>query len=250
MASRRIRYRRNSIFVGWLFLAGLSAIVVAVCLAASSSARAPRTHVVSIPIKDIEIRPSIAPNGREPFQQTVERLEGATAIINGTYYDKNHKPLGDIVIDGKVANRGSQHAAIAVTNGGEVRFLRRGKERFDWRGYRAALAAGPRLVHNGKIALDPMADGFSKASLTKRANRSGVGMTKNRTLILVSSRRLLTLEEFAAIMHRLGAVEAINLDGGGACALYYNKQQLVTPVLPVTNVLALYPKSSGKSTAR
>lgn len=190
------------------------------------------------------IRPALAenkPGGSEEFSSMVARLH-PYAAINGTYYDKKMMPLGDVVIDGKVVSHGCQHHAIAITKDGRVDFIHRVNRSFNWSGYKYGLACGPRLIHNGKIALDPVADGFNPVSLRKCAWRSGVGKTADGKLLLVTANKSIKLSEFADIMLSLGAVEAMNLDGGGASGLYHEGSTITTPTLPMSNLLMVYEK--------
>jgi len=225
------------------FLLLLAVAAVAVSYAGKSGlTRDKHIKVVAIDINSkIEIKPALTKDGPEAFDMAINRLK-PYSCINGTYYDKEMKPLGDIVIDGQIVKRGGQRHAIAITKAGNVEFIHRGKGSFKWSDYKAGLAAGPRLVHKGKIALDPVADGFSERSLTIKAWRSGVGKTAKNKLLFVVAEKSITLDEFAKIMLELGAVEAMNLDGGGACALYHNGKYLSKPVLPMTNLLAVYKK--------
>lgn len=182
------------------------------------------------------------PKGTSSFEAMVVSRH-PYAAINGTYYDENNRPLGDIVVDREVLIRGAHRHAVAVTKSGEVRFVPKPKGRkFDWTGYKAALACGPRLVHKGKPAVHPEEDGFKPAARRIAAWRSAVGQTKDKKLLLVVVENSITLDEMAAIMVELGAVDAINMDGGGACALYCNGKILSQPALNMTNILAVYKK--------
>jgi exopolysaccharide biosynthesis protein len=199
-------------------------------------------HVVKVKLgPDVEIRPAVASGVCESFKDMMGRLK-PYAAINGTFYDTDYRPMGDVLIGGKLVKRGRYRNAVAYKSTGEVHFLRVSKGRIPWTGYRAGLAAGPRLAHNGKIALDPVADGFTKRSLTISAYRSGVGRTKDGYLLLVTTKQPMTLSEFAKQMLDLGSVEAMNLDGGGACGLYHNGKVIVQPYLQMTTVLAVYKK--------
>lgn len=190
---------------------------------------------------NVEIRPVLAKEGGESFNDMIDRLK-PYAAVNGTYYDENKRPLGDILVDGKLINRGIYRNGVGVTKSGRIEFIRRKSGRLRWRGYRAGVAAGPRLVTDGKVSLDPVADGFSKRSLTLKAWRTGIARKKNGNMLLVVAKRPLTLRQFAELMIDLGAVQALNLDGGGACGLYHNGKTLSTPSLPMTNIIAVYKR--------
>lgn len=198
--------------------------------------------VVSIPLEaGLEITPVIAggaPGKYENFREMVGRLHPLVAAINGTYYDEHWRPLGDVVIDGKLVNRGHYPNAIALRNDGRVSFVRSKGKPFNWSGYRAALAAGPMLVRGGKVSLDPNADGFRLNALKIKAPRSGVGLSRT-SLILVVCRDRVTLKQFAEIMIRAGAREAMNLDGGPACGLYHHGRVVEDAAIPMTNILTV-----------
>ncbi len=226
---------------GFIFLVMLALLMVAVLKVGSCLANW-NVHVVKIKLgSDVEVRPAVASGVCESFKDMMRRLK-PYAAINGTFYDTDYRPLGDVVIGGKLVNRGHYRNAVAYKKTGEVHFLHVSKGRIPWHGYRAGLAAGPRLVHDGKIALDPVADGFGRRSLTLSSYRSGVGRTKDGYLLLVTTKQPMTLQEFAKVMYGLGSVEAMNLDGGGACGLYHKGKVVVSPYLQMTNVLLIYKK--------
>ena len=202
----------------------------------------PGVRMVEIDLsKGFRIEPVMASdkaNG-DLFAEMVERLK-PYAAINGTFYDENLRPLGDVVIGGKLVNRGHYRTAIGVRTDGTIEFRHRASGRFNWSGFNAGLASGPRLVHAGKIACDPVADGFGPGSVTLSAQRSGVGITADNRLLLVTTTSRFTLAQFAGIMLELECTEAMNLDGGGACALHRDGDFLELPGLPMTNILAVY----------
>lgn len=85
-----------------------------------------------------------------------------------------------------------------------------------------ALGAGPMLVKNGSVFITTKVEDFGSDVAGGRAPRTAVGMTKEGRLLLVtvdgrqSHSMGLTLLELALFMQELGAVEAMNLDGGGS----------------------------------
>ncbi|MDQ7820010.1 MAG: phosphodiester glycosidase family protein [Armatimonadota bacterium] len=89
----------------------------------------------------------------------------------------------------------------------------------------AALGGGPRLVKDGQVSVPYMWEQFSPALVQRRAPRTAVGVTSAGTLLLVTvdgrGRRHtgMTLFELAELMARLGAREAMNLDGGGSATM-------------------------------
>lgn len=227
-----------------LVLAGLMAVLAFHHASSRGAAHDSLIKVVEIASgTGMDIRPALARDRHsgEEFSEMIRRLR-PYAAINGTFYDKQMKPLGDIVIDGKLVNHGAYRHALAITKSGKTVLISRKNGKFGWSKYRAGIAAGPRLVHKGKIALDPVADGFSKRSKSISAWRSGAGITKKGNLLLVTAKKSLTFAEFAQVMLDLGSVEALNLDGGGACGLYYRGRTLAFPTLRMTNMLVVYKK--------
>lgn len=86
-----------------------------------------------------------------------------------------------------------------------------------------AVGGGPRLLKNGKIQISGQEENFQKDILNGRAPRTAVALTKDNHLLLltIDGRQLdlsvgMSLEELAQTLKGLGAVEAINLDGGGS----------------------------------
>lgn len=92
---------------------------------------------------------------------------------------------------------------------------------FRWPRVMDSLGGFPRLVAKGKVVARRC-----DASLCARHPRTGLGFTKKGQLLLVvvDGRRPgwstgMTLKRFATEMKRLGAVNAMNLDGGGSSTM-------------------------------
>lgn len=85
-----------------------------------------------------------------------------------------------------------------------------------------AIGAGPRLVKNGTIFLTSKEEQFPSDITKGRAPRTAVGVTKDGHIILLvvdgrqSTSIGMTLQELAQFMQELGAVDAMNFDGGGS----------------------------------
>ncbi|MBW3636512.1 MAG: phosphodiester glycosidase family protein [Armatimonadetes bacterium] len=93
-----------------------------------------------------------------------------------------------------------------------------------WPKIETALGGGPRLVKGGKIQVTD--ENFRSDVLIGTGPRTAFGVDKaGRYIILVADGRQkfystgLTLHELAATMQKLGAVDAMNLDGGGSTAM-------------------------------
>jgi Phosphodiester glycosidase len=92
---------------------------------------------------------------------------------------------------------------------------------FGWRGVVDVLGGYPRLLHDGTIEV-----GNCSSSLCQRNPRTGVGWTADGKILMVvvDGRQSgysvgMTLLEFAQAFQYLGAVTAMNLDGGGSSTM-------------------------------
>lgn len=87
-----------------------------------------------------------------------------------------------------------------------------------------AIGGGPRLVQDGEVSVPFRWESFGPAFSSRRTSRSAVGITGEGKVLLVTvekSRRStgMRLIELARLMRELGAVQAMNLDGGGSSTL-------------------------------
>ena len=90
---------------------------------------------------------------------------------------------------------------------------------------RDALQAGPRLLREGRIALEPWED-FSAELIESPAARSAIALRGDGTLLLVVVTRGngsvgMSLPELADFLRSQGAVEAMAFDGGGSSSLAF-----------------------------
>jgi hypothetical protein len=93
----------------------------------------------------------------------------------------------------------------------------------DWSGMKHAIGGGPWLVKGGRPYIDLQAQHFTASSLGNREPRSAVGITPNGKMLLVTvdGRQKgisvgMTIYELSHLMIKLGAVNAMNLDGGSS----------------------------------
>ncbi|HEY6103216.1 MAG TPA: phosphodiester glycosidase family protein, partial [bacterium] len=97
-----------------------------------------------------------------------------------------------------------------------------------WDQIRQAVGGGPRLLSGGQFAASTFTglEGFSGALTERRHPRTAIGVLGDGRIVLlvVDGRRPshslgMTLLELAVELRRLGAVDAMNLDGGGSSVL-------------------------------
>ncbi len=93
----------------------------------------------------------------------------------------------------------------------------------DWSAMRHAIAGGPLLLKDRKNVIDARAEQFSLNSLGAHEPRTAIGITRDNHLLMVTvdGRQKgtsvgMSLNELAQLMASLGAVDAMNLDGGSS----------------------------------
>jgi len=98
-----------------------------------------------------------------------------------------------------------------------------------------ALGAGPMLVKNGSVYLTTKIEEFGTDVAGGRAPRTALGVTKDGVILLVvvdgrqQSSTGMTLLELALLLQELGAVQAVNLDGGGSSEMVINDKIINKP---------------------
>ncbi|MBF7083101.1 phosphodiester glycosidase family protein [Desulfallas sp. Bu1-1] len=113
--------------------------------------------------------------------------------------------------------------------------------RLDWSDVVTAVGAGPRLLTGGRITVDPAGEGFTSAKiLTGGGARSAIGVKSDGSILLVTVPGA-TINQLASVMKELGAVDAMNLDGGASSGLYYKDRYLTTPGRRISNALLFIP---------
>jgi exopolysaccharide biosynthesis protein len=182
--------------------------------------------------------------GRESFGSMVRRFRPRVAI-DGTYFDlRSNEPVGALVMENRLIYDGLCSGVLLVTEQGDVRIEYRtgtfGRS-FGWpQEIRTAVGAGPTLLQKGRVALRPYDEGFGDPSLFAVARRSAVGVTSGGKLLLVTVETPITLNKLANIMLRIGAVDAMALDGGSSSALYSNGEFISKPSRALTNLILVY----------
>jgi hypothetical protein len=91
------------------------------------------------------------------------------------------------------------------------------------------LGAGPLLIQNQQIVLDAKAESLSSAFSIEQAPRSAIAQRADGTLLFVTAHQKLdgsslSLFEMAQLLQPLGAINALNLDGGSSTTLFLGGQ--------------------------
>jgi exopolysaccharide biosynthesis protein len=162
----------------------------------------------------------------------------AMVALNGTFFDiKNGGSVDYIRSDGKVINKNRLDKSGARTRHQKAAIILR-KKRLkiqqwdnseDWEKTldgEDVMLSGPLLIYQS-TSLPPDTTSFSKS----RHPRTAVAITKKRILLITVDGRDahaagMSLTELSQTMKWLGAVDGLNLDGGGSTTLWiYNQPE-------------------------
>ncbi|HAI52891.1 MAG: phosphodiester glycosidase family protein [Limnochordia bacterium] len=108
----------------------------------------------------------------------------------------------------------------------------------DWReqGFSQIIGGGPRLVRAGVLDITGEEEAFKDDILKGRAPRTAIGITADDKLLLVTVNGRqpnvsvgMTLDELGNLLIELGALEAMNLDGGGSTTMVIRNLVLNLP---------------------
>lgn len=115
-----------------------------------------------------------------------------------------------------------------------------------------AIGGGPRLVQDGEKFITAVSEHFRPDVVKGRAPRTALGITDrgNLLIVTVSGRSQfsigMTLDELAELMMDLGAVDAMNLDGGGSTTMILRQRVFNLPSSGeerrVSNALLVVPR--------
>jgi Phosphodiester glycosidase len=91
------------------------------------------------------------------------------------------------------------------------------------------MGAGPWLINNRQIVLDAKGENFSGGFGTQMAARSAIAINAQGKLLIVTALDRVggkgpTLGELAQLLQSMGAVNALNLDGGSSTSLFLGGQ--------------------------
>jgi hypothetical protein len=121
-----------------------------------------------------------------------------------------------------LVNRGG--SAIALTVGTQVR-LDTQILPTQFNRYPQIIGAGPVLLQNKQIVLDGLSENFKEKFTQETALRSAIATNSTGKILLIAVHNRAggagaTLTELSQLLQRMGAVDALNLDGGSSTSLY------------------------------
>ncbi len=123
----------------------------------------------------------------------------------------------------------------------------------DWRQAHTIQGGGPQLIKNGKVAITDKEERMSPTFATDRHPRTAIAKLDSGKLLLVTvdGRQPgvstgMSLYMLADLLLELGAVEAMNLDGGGSTTMVVqqkivNKPSDSTGERPVSDAILVFP---------
>ena len=194
------------------------------------------------------MEPIIAPTGvtsLAPLSLMV-RNTNVSAAINAGFFGvsgrNNGAPIGTLLINNLLVNKPYQgRTCLGWSKDNRAAF---GEVVWDgnslndddphWNSMDNIIQAGPFLIRNGDIDIEP--EGFSASILNLRHPRSVIGLTGDgKWFFFVGDGRDgmhsagFTLQEVAVILKREGAAYALNLDGGGSSQLMIGSKIFNSP---------------------
>lgn len=98
----------------------------------------------------------------------------------------------------------------------------------------------PRLVQDGAIYTQLEAPFTEERFTTIVSPRTAAGISADGKLILVSVPGGAKIQQMRELMLALGCVDAINLDGGASCGMYYDGKYIATPGRELTTTLQIH----------
>jgi len=190
-------------------------------------------NVLEIDLELATVKPYLGTGCVRP--SVVGPTAGAIAAINAGFFDTGPgtcPPLDLVKIDGVVKSlnhlTGAAQRSFGLDAAGAP-LMAWVDANADWPAAQQALGSYPSLVTDGAIALDPDRD---SDFFDGRHPRTALGLRADGTLLLVTVDGRtdagvgMTLTQLAQHLLNLGAVDAVNLDGGGSTAMWVAGQSL------------------------
>lgn len=162
---------------------------------------------------------------RKRTASSFAKLVGAQAAINGDFFSFTTYGTSGLAAGGGVkwadTSDNSSNGVLTFGPGGVELHAPSQVTAFDPATMKGAVGGHPRIVANAAVVANP------STLCTARHPRTAVGLSADKKklwLVVVDGRSTasvgMTCAELGALLKGLGAVEALNLDGGGSSAMY------------------------------
>lgn len=139
----------------------------------------------------------------------------------GRIVDKQERHIG--IPWGGVVLSDSKTSKISLLNVGDLVNLSWQPGPSEWKKVVHAVSGGPVLIRNGKLYVGLKDENFRKSWTSNQIHaRTAIGVTADRRLLLATIEGPHTLWDVAKFLKKLGAVDALNLDGGGSTTMVVN----------------------------
>lgn len=195
--------------------------------------------VVNDPMKHFSILPPLGGCGHRVKTSDTAAAAGCAAAMNGGFFDmRTGDCLGNLVSNGRVIqNPGVWNAQFGVTNSSEYVAGYISAENVTSMGFQQLIAGVLWLVKDGKSYVDQSRKFESPSSrfVTMAAPRTALAFDSRGRLLVVAidgdepTDRGLSLYQFADLLIDLGAVNAVNTDGGGSTTVVINNRVVNHP---------------------
>jgi len=131
-----------------------------------------------------------------------------------------------------------------------------------WKQATSVIGGGPQLIKNGRVEITNAAERILPSFVSDGHPRTAIAKLKSGQLLLVTvdGRQPgesigMSLTMLADLLMEFGAVEAINLDGGGSTTMVIrnklvNKPSDTTGERPVSDAILVYPRLNARQTVR
>ena len=164
----------------------------------------------------------------------IKKETGCTHIINGYLFNTKFKPVEWCIVNGKVISRSiyNDYGFAVYKNKplfGQASLYK--DENF--------LSAIPIIVTNDFVYRNLTSD------VARKAERTAVGWTADRKIILFCTTQKMSRESLQARMKELGAVDALMFDGGGSSQCVFPAGKVYSS-RKVPTVLCFWKKSENK----
>jgi uncharacterized protein YigE (DUF2233 family) len=212
-----------------------------------------RTYVVTVDLncKRISLVPQSSNGHYKSFRNFIKESR-PIAAINGTFFDpRTATIICNLISGGKLLSEGRVGHSLRIDHDNKAQLVRTAGQPgrlLNLKHWAFGLSSGPTLLSSGQYVMSPRSEGFRDPGLLGIAPRSAIGITAHNKLLLVSVRKPVRLVRLSWMMKKLGAKDALNLDGGSSTALYYEGNYVARPRRMLTNIVGVYlrPKEALK----